>query len=203
MSELLAWTSVRTTSSKIPTIDDTNESDRLLEIGIFVTDQLDPWKFRGAVNQALTPWPDLEEVVERCDEEAREMHRENGLFQLMEMNVTSEIDQIQHEIQDLLGRYGEPGDFIMAGRGSSMIERPMIEEWLPEVFHWFHPDVVVDLAVISYTMALAGRTVLEPHYEFEGKRAMDEAQRSFLEFRHYTEVFKAVPLKEEGSEDEE
>jgi len=205
VNTLLAWTSIRTTSSRVPNLDtDAGIGDRLLEVGIWVTDADHPWKFRGAVNHVLEPWPSLELVKVRCDEEAIVQNEALGVFQLMEMNVMQDAETIQHEVIDLLGRYGDPGEFILAGRGVAIIERPMIAEWLPEVSSWFNPDLVLDVSGISYAMAMAGLSEeLEPHYEPSGTRAMHAAQLSFLEFEHYTRVLQTVPLVEPSDTPEE
>lgn len=200
MTGLLAWTSVRSTTTTVPSMDPNVEvGDRLLEIGMWVTDAAAPWEFRGAVNYVLEPWPDIPGLMERCTPEAREWHTDNGLFQLMSMNVTQGIDDLQEEVIDLLQRYGDPGEFVLAGRGVGIIERPMLEEWLPDVYAWLNPNLVLDISGVSYTMGLAGLAEqLEPHYESTGVRAMHDAQGHFLEFEHYTRVFQHVPLVEEG-----
>lgn len=164
---------------------------------MWVSNAASPWEFRGAVNYVLEPWPDRESVEERCTTDAYEWHSENGLFQLMDMGVVRNISDIEDEIIDLLQRYGSPGEFVLAGRGVAIRERPLIEEWMPGVYEWFNDQLVLDITGISYTMGMAGLAEqLEPHYEPTGIRAMHDAQRSFLEFQHYTEVFKAVPLVE-------
>lgn len=203
MSGLLAWTTTRTTTTQVPNLSPDETGDRLLEVGIFVTDAQTPWKFRGAVNYLLDPWPDLPEVVERCTEQAREFHTANGLFQLMEMGVTQDVDSMNDEIVDLLQRFGDPGEYVLAGRGVGIIERPVLEEWLPGVYSWMNPDLVLDISGISYTMGMSGLAEeLEPHYEPIGPRSYHDSQREFLEFQHYTKVFQAVPLIE-GSDAEE
>ena len=193
---------------RVPNLDpDAEIGDRLLEVGMWITNALDdeePFKFRGAVNYVLEPWPTIEALKARCEPDALEHHEAMGVFQLMDMNIAQDVESIEREIVDLLQRYGDPGEFVLAGRGVSVIERPMLAEWLPGVSSWLNDDTVLDISGVSYTMALAGLSEeLEPHYEPIGPRAMHSAQGSFLEFQHYTKVFQAVPLLEAPSQPEE
>jgi oligoribonuclease (3'-5' exoribonuclease) len=195
VSGLLAWSSIRTTTTGVPSLG--YSRDRPLEVGIWVTDAGTPWKFRGAVNHVVKPWPGIDEVMDRCTPEALEWHRASGLFQLMSMNVTQDLTDLEEEVIDLLQRYGDPGEFVLAGRGCGIIERPLLEEWMPSVYEWMNKDLVLDISGISYVMGLSGLSEeLEPHFEPTGQRAMHDAQRYSLEFEHYTKVFKQVPLTE-------
>lgn len=157
------------------------------------------YSMKGACGYVIRQ-DNLNDVLENMNPDEVLKYRSNGLVSHLETDMTWSVEKAEEEIIELLSRYGNPGDFMLAGRGTSVIERPWIQKNMPLLFRWYAENQLMDLSTMSYLIGYAGLTdMLEPQFpEPLVGRAMTDSIRFCQEYQLYHHVLRAIPIGEQN-----
>jgi hypothetical protein len=165
-----------------------------MEIGMHIVELERPNNHKGTIEHRVTP-------------------DEGGFYGLVPGNVDetvnakvalgahSSLEDVEADIVDFLTtNYGEPGDFILAGRDPLSKITPWLEAWMPDVAELFSKDFHVDSSQFEFLFA-AANPVLVPwvgqEEPAEPKPANVLAAEMCLQYMYCLEVLDTVPLTEE------
>ena len=97
----------------------------------------------------------------RANEYVREMHTKNGLIQDCVKSIVT-VEEVEQEVISIIKEFTtfDKGEIMLAGSGNAAFDRPVINQWMPELASWlaYYPfDIGVDRRVGKI---LAGRDVI-------------------------------------------
>lgn len=194
MSELIAWTDIQTNGLPLFNwMSPYPDCAELLEVGVFITDAEAPFKLRGAVNQVVQP-VDLapEEIFATMPDDVYEMHEKSGLNDhFRNVKAIMNVKDAEQDVIEMFSRKGEPGDFVMAGRGLSVVGG-WLAQCMPELYSWYNEQwlMEIDLSHLSRVMRYA--EVPEPEFDDDlSHRAVHDAQRHCEEFLYYVDRIRS------------
>lgn len=200
---MLVWTDLEATGSNTSG----NSPDKILEIGIIVTDETleEKARWERVVDQGTsTGW--LQTL--RDNAVVRDMHTKNGLICDVLFKATRNISQIETDLTKFLKPFAEelappPNHvMVMAGSGVGHYDLPMMRTWMPYLMQSFAYSTI-DVGVIRRSVQMYDPKLAkaaEKYYKRlrpKGKthRALEDAELHLMEMRYYKEhlfQFKGV-----------
>ena len=173
------WSDIETNGDPDP------ETGHILEVGFFLTESKPPFRFLGSVGYVIEAPVSYQEVMHSMPPEVRAMHEKSGLTTLLSHpGIPQPLATAELECIELISRFVEDGDGIMAGRGISWFDRPWIQIQMPKLYKKFHPRTYLDLTQVRRFFQFAEIDILEldesmPH------RATVDAEYHYNEFINY------------------
>lgn len=175
MKEILAWVDLETTGTD-------EQYDPIVEVAC-----------------VLTEGPELEVLAEysspihfvlggkvQVSAYVRAMHEQSGLWK--ECELAPWAPDVETAMVAMLGAWGKPHDFILAGSGVSHFDRRFLEAQMPSFTKWLR-YYSVDVGVLRRSLQLIGRGDLVPAInDRKPHRALDDIRLHIEEMRHYRRV---------------
>lgn len=147
-AQCLLWVDLETTQLPGPKNDYSNV--HVLEVAFLLTDMdLEPYEgYHEAIKMTKGAADSL-----RANEFTKNMHTKNGLIKDSLASTTTIEDAEQEVIQMLKDKTTfDKGEFMLAGSGNAAFDRPVLNQWMPELVSWlaYYPfDIGVDRRVTN------------------------------------------------------
>lgn len=155
-AQCLLWVDLETTQLPGPKNDYSNV--HILEVAFLLTDfDLEPYEgYHEAIKMTKAAADSL-----RANAFTREMHTKNGLIKDCVASTVTLEEAEREVIQMIQERTSfDKGEIMLAGSGNAAFDRPVINQWMPELATWltYYPfDIGVDRRVGKI---LAGQDVI-------------------------------------------
>ncbi len=164
------WTHLETAGNRGPTLG------HILEVGFYLTESNDPYTFLGSVGYVVRPHIPLEALIEEMDPPVLKRITKSGLLELLKHpGIPQSLWDAEQECIELIGRFVQPGEGIMAGRAYGMDSassfgyprREWIKILMPDLWKMFHPDKAQGI-VPRKSLSLGRSTTLaeEAYHDF-------------------------------------
>lgn len=185
----LIWLDTETSGSD-------EHEDRLLEVGVVITDSEYPFGQREQFS-SIVSHPDVNDWQEEAstwNPIVREMHEKNGLLLALSLGDGSPLAEVERELLGLLVEQDAEGRPLLAGSGVSHFDRRWLKARTPHFERQLaYPNLDVGVMRRGFDLALgddspdfAGKTGGTPH------RALDDALDHLTEFRRYVEWVRSA-----------
>lgn len=183
--KFLAWIDLETTGLSM-------SEDYIVEWALLVTDFDLDRKFQR-IESSVIQHGDAVKVLRRIKEQpiVKKMHTENGLIAELESGIGMTLRRSEKTICETLGRYGEPGDFLIAGSGVAQFDQPWIRHFMPSVDLFFRYSPF-DIGSVRRFVEL---TLKRPDLILQDKkvhRAPVDVEFALSQARAFKEIFKDI-----------
>ncbi|HHQ2717257.1 TPA: oligoribonuclease [Pseudomonas aeruginosa] len=158
----------------------------ILEIGVLVTDG----DFNVVAQHNIVVRHPVDEAIALCDENVRQMHTDNGLFEEVAKATTDLKTAEQQVIAFLIDNCVEPGASPLCGNGIHF-DRMFIEAQLPELNAYLHYRNLDISAVKEFIKTIS--SCFEPPKR-RSHRALDDILESVQEARTYRDLIAPALL---------
>ncbi len=152
----------------------------ILEIGVLVTDD----DFNIVAQHNIAVRHPVDEAIALCDENVRQMHTDNGLFEEVAKATTDLKAAEQQIIAFLIDNGVEPGTSPLCGNGIHF-DRMFIEAQMPELNAYIHYRNLDISAVKEFIKTISSG--FEPPKR-RSHRALDDILESVQEARTYRDL---------------
>ena len=182
----LVWIDLETTGSD-------ERQDPIIEFAMVVTEGFAPFVELARYSRVVAPEGDG--WSHRFSPKVLEMHVTNGLLGEIfgEFEGASPIAYVEEAAVEIVSKYGDRHDFVLAGSGVAHFDRRFIAAQMPKLDKWLR-YYTIDVGVFRRTLVAMGHGFLVdeirelPDFalaDAKTHRAMDDIEGHLAELRHY------------------